>query len=106
MKNLISVFLLFLAFTNSVNAQNKTQHDYIVEAKKELTELIKVIDLDDSQLDLILGLLITKHETIDLQLKNKDEIIKNIFIKFESIVGEEKFKKTKKNKTLYKDLTN
>ena len=93
-----------MIFTSIINAQEITQTDPIVLAKKEVTELIKIIQLDEIQTDLILNLLISKHEELQKNSTNKDEIIRNIRYKIEVSLGSENLKKIKRNKSLYKDL--
>lgn len=98
------ILLPFVFIFTSAVAQKTVYTDPIALAKKEVTELLKIIQLDENQIDTILNLLISKHEELEKNSINKNEIIKNILYKIETSLGSENFKKVKQNKLTYQDL--
>ena len=70
------ILLPFVFIFTSAVAQKTVYTDPIALAKKEVTELLKIIQLDENQIDTILNLLISKHEELEKNSINKNEIIR------------------------------
>jgi Ca2+-binding EF-hand superfamily protein len=104
MKNIVTVIALYFTFSAFVYAQKVKQEDPKVLAKKELTSLLKFIDIDNSIVININDLLIYKHETFNKYPERKEETAATIEAKLKGTLTADEFLKIKNNKTLFNDL--
>lgn len=104
MKNTATVIALYFTFSAFVYAQKVNQEDPKVLAKKELTSLLKFVDLDNNVLLNINDLLIYKHETVNNFPEKKEEIASTIEGKLKGTLTSDQFIKIKNNKSLFDDL--
>lgn len=108
MKKIISLFILFLSFSFSVNAQETNKEDAKTLATNDLKALTEFLTLDDQSKKSFYGLFLNKHKKLAngvKEEKEKAELANIISLKIESSLSSEQFLKLKNNKELFEKLT-
>lgn len=107
MKKIISLFILFLSFSFSVNAQETNKEDAKTLAKKDLKVLSSYLKIDDQKTKELYSVFIQKHSSLAERNDEESKIMlsKKIISKLESVLGKEDFAKISNNKELLKKLT-
>lgn len=107
MKKIISLFILLFAFSFSINAQEKSNDDIKIAAKKDLKVLMQNVKLEDSAKKELYSVFIFKHKSLVEKNDEESKVVlsRKIATKLESILGKDDFKKIHNNKELFKKLT-
>ena len=106
MKKIAIVLGLFFIFSLSALAQEIKKEDARILAKKEISALMEVIELDNQIVGGMLELLAYKHEAIAKNPEKKKEVSNLIEDKLKGTLTPEQFIKVKSNKKLFEDLIN
>lgn len=109
MKKLLSVFVLFLAFTINANAQDKEfkKVDAAVEAQKDIKALTEFVALEGTMAEDLKRLFEYKFTVLNdnLSTERKAELANIIEIKLRATLPVDKMQKLEKNAELLKKLT-
>lgn len=109
MKKLLSVFVLFLAFTINANAQDKEfkKVDAAVEAQKDIKALTEFIALEGTMAEDLKRLFEYKFTVLNenLSTERKAELANIIEMKLRATLPADKMQKLEKNADLLKKLT-
>lgn len=109
MKNLLGALVLFLAFTMNASAQETFKKvDEKIEAKKNITALLKVVQVDEILSESIIGLFEYKYIRLNENLspESKIELTQIIEAKLRAMLSETQMKSIESKKGLLKKLTN
>ena len=109
MKNLLGALVLFLAFTVNASAQESFKKvDEKIEAKANLEALSKVITLEGTLSQDLLGLFEYKYRNLNenLSAEKKAELAKIIELKLRATLDEKQMINIEKKEGLLKQLTN
>ena len=109
MKNLLGALVLFLAFTVNASAQESFKiEDEKIEAKANLEALAKVITLEGTLSQDLLGLFEYKYRNLNenLSAEKKAELAKIIELKLRATLDEKQMINIEKKEGLLEQLTN
>lgn len=110
MKKILSILVLFVAFTINANAQEKgfKKVDEKVEAKANLAALSEVVQLDTKVSQDLFGLFEYKHRNLNenLSAERKVELAKIIELKLRATLTSEQMQAIESKQGLLKKLTN
>lgn len=103
MKKIIALFVMLLAFSAGMNAQEK----YEAAAKKDVELLKKHIQLDEKTENAVFYLFVKKHDNLSAQnltAENKKDVNRIIEAKLRATFSDEQIRTLEKDPTVFNQL--